>query len=216
MPNYSKNPQTILWATKKPLIVCEGPNNIWKIWVHHSFLLGAKQHLELPNEIISLWSTLVWQVLLQVSHHSVVISYINASTFLQGSRQQFNVEECAWRIQEGARPIQLMAAIEVLTRNVCDLWKYHRHHQCLSSRFYSDCTADHVISPPVTWPTPCRRNNQTPTFQSKENATTMADDQGLLCYFGSKVSTPAAASVLYCFCPVCQEVEGEECPCLYF
>ena len=93
------------------------------MWVYYSFLLGAKQHLELSNEIIPLWSTLVWQVLLQVSHHSVVISYINASTFLQGSRQQFNVEECAWWIQEGARPIQLIAAIKLLTRNVCDLLK---------------------------------------------------------------------------------------------
>ena len=28
--------------------------------------------------------------------------------------------------------------------------KYHQHHKCLSSHFYSECTADHVISPPLS------------------------------------------------------------------
>ena len=73
----------------------------------------------------------------------------------------------------------------------------------------------------ITWPRRlCHVTNallqstKLPLFQSKENATSVAD-QGILSCFSSKVSTTATASILYCFTTMCQKVEGEKCTCLH-
>ena len=151
----------------------------------------------------------------QVRNSEPFWSHWKWAYFLQGPRQQSNVEECAWWIQEGARPSQLIAPLKLFKKsgkkylwfagNIISTISYPQRMHCWSRD----------LAAAVTWPTVCSQNNQTPTFQSKENATTMAD-QRILCYFGSKVPTPATASILHCFCALCQEVEGEECPCVYF
>ena len=139
----------------------------------------------------------------------------NRSIFVQGPRQQFNVEECDWRIQEGARPIQLI--FKSLWRTVCDLLKRLAALYMLGLSFLQQIHSwSRDLAACVTWPTPCcSQNNQTPTFQSKENASTMAD-QRILCCFSPKVSTPTAASILNFFCALRQTVEGEKCACIYF